>query len=382
MKNKFRILTTLIILAGGAAAVYLVAEPTISRWKADKQTREEESRNNQYQANIQRLSAKNIAVDSAGDRLLLMAIARLEQRESIDAKLQHEAHLGGLRLDGKGEYLQQGRGDLRKLRWLLESQHDGVRASLLLCMNDGVMWIDRTNATGRHIQQIDLWELRRMQKRQALETPSLGANSIPLSSQLVGNVGGLPMLLESLRANFEFTKPGVFRAPPQLGLGDQPVIGLIGRWRHSALPSVLTDLSDVPDEELSASLITERLQKRLEQSPLPEWMPLNVMVLLGQEDLFPYLIEYRSPDDQLANEELAASALFQLSREPLARLTMREVEFNRPISTVEFIYQPPSEPLWDDGTNGYVKKLEHSQAIQVAQRESGKMANLPDDQPR
>ncbi|QDU55873.1 hypothetical protein [Aeoliella mucimassa] len=381
MKNKFRILTTLIIVAGAGAAVYLVTEPTIKQWKANKQANEEATREQQYEENLLRINAANIASDPSGDRLMMMAIARLEQTESIAAKLLHEAHLGGMRIVGNGKYLQQGSGDRRQLWWLLETQHDGVRASLLQCMKDGHLWIDRVAASGRTIERIDLWELRRHQKQQSPKVPASGANSIPLSNQLTTSIGGLPKLLESLRANFEFSKPGVFRAPENLNLGDQPVIGLIGRWRTESVVNVLVDFSDVEDDDLTGELLTQRLHKRLESAPLPEWMPMNVMILLGQDDLFPYLIEYRARDDSLASIEVEQASLFQLSNEPLARLTMQGVEFNREISTVDFIYEAPREPDWDDGTTGYERRLERAEAIRVAQREAGRLASSPGDAP-
>lgn len=383
MKNKLRHLTSATIVLGVAAAAYVLAEPAIDHWRAKRQTAEQAGEENPRQQQVRRVMAENVAIDAAGDRQLLLAIARLEQRGSVTARLQHRAFINGLEIEGRGEYLQQGRGTHRHVRWLLESQHDGVRASLLQSTNGRFLWTDRHIATGRLIERVDLWQVRRMSKLRSEDATTTSENaSAPFLPQLTSSFGGLPMLLESLRTHFEFTAPGTFRAPEHLNLGAQPVIGLIGRWRPESLASIVADVSDVPREQISSEVLRNRLERQLASRDLPTRLPLNVLVLLGQNDLFPYLIEYRAAEDQLADADSPLEALFQLSREPLARLEFYDVVFDREISTVEFIYSPPDEPDWYDRTDQYVDRIERRQAVQIAQQEGRRVATGPDAQRR
>lgn len=379
MKNKLRLLTNATLVLGTIVAAYLLAEPAIQRWRAEGRQTDAAKADQRKAKNLQRVMAENIPVDPSGDHQLLLAIARLEQRASVTARIQHQAHVGGLRLDGKGEYLQQGRGTNRHVRWLLESQHGGVRASLLQTTDGRFLWTDRHIATGRNIERVDLWQLRRMSKLitdENADGPS--TESAPFAPQLAGSFGGLPTLLESLRTHFEFTAPGAFRAPENLGLGSQPVLGLIGRWRPESLATVMADLTGIDEQQLTPATMTERLEQQLSLGSLPKQLPLNVMVLLGQQDLYPYLIEYRSADDLLASNELPAQSLFQLSREPLARLEFHDVVFDREISTVEFIYEPPVEPAWYDGTDSYVERMQRHHSIHVVQQRGRRLATGQD----
>lgn len=376
MKLILRHLTTLIIVLGAAAAVYMVAKPTIQRSRAESAQAKEQEVDQRQQANLRRVLAANVKVDPNGDQQLLSAIARLEQRYSVEARLLHEAHVQGLRIDGRGEYLQRDRGNQRKVRWKLESQHDGVRASLLQIVYDNDLLIDRQTAGGQRIEKVDLWRLRR-RGRQAFGDESPGdLGSMPISPQLTASFGGLPMLLESLRTHFEFTAPGAFRAPESLGLGSQPVLGLIGRWRAESLAGVLTDLSDVSAEDISSEMLRDRLKERMAKGPLPSRLPINVMVLLGKNDLFPYLIEFRSIDDPLASDQLEPLELFQLSRQPLARLQLHDVVFDQEIAKFKFLYEPPEEP--HDVTDHYAERIEQREAVQVAQQQR-RMASGTDD---
>jgi hypothetical protein len=377
MKNKLRHLTSAILVLGFAAAVYLLAEPMVSRWRTQKAEAKSSEASNKRTNNFRRVLPANIQVDPLGDRHMLLAIARLEQIQQVTARLQHQAHVEKLRMEGRGEYLQRGRGNNRHVRWLLESQHDGVRASLLQITNGRVLWTDRNIASGRHIERVDLWQLRRMLNRTNSDDLMGGlVSSTPLSPQPATSFGGLPMLLESLRLHFEFTAPGTFRAPEHLGLGNQPVIAMIGRWRPESLAGVLATLDDVTREEITAELLLQRLEERLSSGSLPSRLPSNVLILLGQSDLFPYIIEYRSANDPLASDQAPAAALFQLSRQPLARLEFFDVTFDREPSDIEFHYDPPVEPPSYDVTNQYVDRMQRREAVQLAQQQAAKrMAN-------
>lgn len=383
MKSSLRLLTSAVIVAGGAAAAYLASEPAIKRWQAKTEQQPPEAASTQQEsaqpANpLAKILPANISVHSSGDQQLLQAIARLEQRESVTARIRQEAYVGPVAFYGAGTYRQQGRGTRRHVRWLLESQRDGVHATLLQVSDGESLWTDRNLSTGRQIEWVNLWQVRRQAKASATTLVSSAAepaDSAPFSPHFAANYGGLPSLLESLREHFEFTQPRSFR------FGNQQVLGMIGRWRPEALGQILVDTSDLQEDQIDYAILTERLSDYLATKSLPAHMPHHLLLLLGQTDQFPYLIDYRSASDALAEPGIAEADLFQLSSEPLSRLEFVDVEFNLPINSGEFIYSPPQELDRIDGTTNFIKrtqqrtrlKLVRQQAEQVAKRSGGQL---------
>ena len=372
MKSKLRILTSATLLCGLAAATYLLAEPAIERWQAKTEANE---KNSPSLSNLQQVLAANVVVDPSGSQQLLSAIARLEQRGSISARLREQAYVADLPFSGAGTYLQQGRGTKRHVRWLLQSQHEGVQATLLQISDGRFLWTDRHLASGRTIDRVDLWQLRRQAKLNAKEpglTAGAQGKSAPFSPLLGRSFGGLPMLLESLVEHFEFTAPRPFR------YRNQQVFGLVGRWRQESLSGIIAHPAPASEgQALAAADLRKALQEYLAEQALPDRIPHHVLVILGQNDLFPYLIDYRSISDPLADASLSSDALYQLSTEPLARLEFYDVAFDQPIDTSEFNYTPPADPEWLDGTAAYVQRLQRLREVQVALAQERRLATAP-----
>ncbi|MGI9457360.1 MAG: hypothetical protein ACR2NU_12420 [Aeoliella sp.] len=374
MKKSLRVLTWATLVCGFAAAAYLVAEPALERWRAEPPS--PLSNAPLGASNLALVLADNLKVDPEGGRQLLSAIARLEQRGQVTARFRLEAHLGDLTFHGapnldEPNYLHLGHGTKRYVRWYLQSQRDGVQSTMLQNSNVDFLWTDRRLGNHRYIDRVDLWQLR---KQARAETGGFGlavdeqAGSAPFSPLLGGSFGGLPMLLESLSEHFEFTTPRPFR------YGDQRVIGLVGRWRPEALAAILTDTSDLSDDKLTVEALRQQLDSYLAEHPLPSRIPHNVLVLLGQQDLFPYLIDYRGASDRLADVSLPDSALYQLSSNPLARLEFYDVRFDQQIDTSDFTYKPPPEPEWIDGTAAYLRRLDRTKRVRIALEREARVA--------
>src|SRR5690606_2422476 len=141
-------------------------------------------------------------------------------------------------------------------------------------------------ASGQYIDSVDLWELRRRTTDAVVRTPAAGeASSAPLSPMANASFGGLPMLLESLRENFEFTAPRQFRMPD-----GTEVIGLVGKWHPEALASTLLvgrkkgDKEDERPAPRTAAALRDALEEFLSESPLPERIPHHVLILVGKHD--------------------------------------------------------------------------------------------------
>jgi len=384
MKSSLRLLTSAVIVAGGAAAAYLVSEPAIKRWQANAENKAASAATaaeNESQAanSLDQILAANITVDPAGDQQLLQAIARLEQRESVTARIRQEAYVGPIAFYGAGTYRQQGRGTRRHVRWLLESQRDGVHATLLQVSDGESLWTDRNLSTGRQIEWVNLWQVRRQSKASAttlVSNMTEAPDSAPFSPHFAASYGGLPSLLESLREHFDFTQPRSFR------FGDQQVLGLIGRWRPEALAQILVDTSDLEEDQVDYAILSERLGAYFETKSLPTHLPHHLLLLLGQNDQFPYLIDYRSGSDDLSQPGMAEADLFQLSREPLSRLEFVDVEFNLPINSGEFIYSPPQELDRIDGTTNFIKRTQQRTRLRLVRQQAEQVARRSDGQLR
>ena len=259
--------------------------------------------------------------------LLAAAIRTLEGRDSISAEIQQEVDLFDKQLVGSGIYLEQRRGPLRLLRMELKLPL-ADRASSQVQVCDGTyLWIYRS--AGEKIS--DLSRIKVDEANRALEEAEATAG--PADSGLLPGLGGLPKLLRGLHQTFEFTTAdrGTFDGVP--------VWRLQGRWK----PECLLDL--LPDQRK-----TLEAGKLPNLELLPEHLPDRVVVLLGQDDLFPYRFEYRR---SLPNKEGKSP---DETSSPLVTMQLYNVQINTPIDPNRFIYNPGDlEPT--DATDAFIKSL-------------------------
>ncbi len=306
------------------------------------------------------LPLADLPTDAGGNKLLADVIARLSQRLTITARVRHRAEIDGREFFGQGTYRQDNSSDEPRIKWLLESQRDGLAATLLQVSNGRFLWTDQRLASGRKIHRVDLWQVRRQYDTALAAARQLApgqASWAATPTELTSSFGGLAMLIGSLRESFEFTKPQLFN------MGDKPVYALIGRWRPEVLADLL--LSETKRREqnkLPAEVIAA--------NPLPDRLPHHVLVLVGQQDAFPYLVEYRGAMPAAA--ELAS--LYQIVESPLARLEFFDVVFELPIDNREFDYNPPVEPEWGDNTASYMRRLDRTRRYQLAREQQEKIS--------
>ena len=111
-----------------------------------------------------------------------------------------------------------------------------------------------------------------------------------------------------------------------------PVWIVFGTWRPEALAAISPELAKQATEG-----------KPLDLKKLPPQMPEEVLLYLGQDDLFPYRIEYRR---RPMKQGKGAS---DVSREAMPILTVElyEVRLNSPIDPRQFAYQPGSLEVLD-----------------------------------
>ena len=129
-----------------------------------------------------------------------------------------------------------------------------------------------------------------------------------------------------------------------------PVFATVGHWK----PARFT--------EMTAKAAGTKPGKSRRAEKLPSRLPQEVLLIVGQADLFPYRIEYRqATDPQPVTAGDAAAIPYQLSAKPLLQLEFSDVSFNTPIAASQFDYSP-GETQWNDRTTEQLQKLRHERA--------------------
>ena len=305
---------------------------------------------------------------AVGDRLLMQAAGQLERRASVSARLRHQVAIDGKQLYGVGSYWQQGSGEELKVR--LELQIAGQEAKLIQVSNSRFLWIDRRLPTGRNVTRIDLRQLRADPILTASNLDEIQpgeANWSAMQPELTAHSGGLPSLIVALEENFSFLPPQAMRlaiAPP---LASQPtnvpVFAVVGHWKHAQLLALLKN------DKAKESGDTESKHEDFAQMvhSLPERFPHEVLLLVGQADLFPYRIEYRRLETPLPSGNDAPPIPYQLSVHPMVVLELSDVTFDAPIAAGQFDYAP-GDADWVDHTAVLLERLRRDRRGQVATR--------------
>jgi hypothetical protein len=283
----------------------------------------------------QRAEANDQGPQTVGDRLVLQAATQLERRDSVAARLRHKVDLDGLELKGVGSYWQQGRGESLRVR--MELRIMGQQSSLLEVSNGRFLWTDIRLPTGRNVTRIDLRQLRSdpLLAGDGNELAPGQASWSPMQPELAASTGGLPALLTSLSKNFTFLAPQAMRltfSPPLVEETTSiPVFAVVGRWKPERLAELLS--------------IGKSAAGSPEPAELPARFPQEVLLLVGQADLFPYRLEYR----RNVSTAPGTTVPYQLSADPMVVLELSDVAFNAPIAASQFDYTP-GDTEWNDRT--------------------------------
>jgi hypothetical protein len=138
-------------------------------------------------------------------------------------------------------------------------------------------------------------------------------------------------------------------APP---LADEPttipVFVVVGRWRAEKLAALVGEKAAGGGRGADGS----DQQPQLSES-LPKRFPGEVLLLVGQSDLFPYRIEYRRVAEQAPG---GGAASYQLSAHPMVVMALSDVAFDVPIAAGQFDYTP-GDADWVDQTAQYRERL-------------------------
>jgi hypothetical protein len=256
--------------------------------------------------------------------LLQTAIRTLEGRDSVTARLRYEVNLFDKRLVGAGSYAEQRPGRDNLLRMELKLQLGDESSSLVIVGDGRYLWQHRSLPSETTLTRVDLVRVVR-----AMDQP--GAMPWRTNQPGLPGVGGLPKLLRGLDASFDFAKA----EDGTWGKHKQRVWRLTGQWNRAELLRLL------PKQK-------ERIEKGEppDLNKLPHYLPDAVVVLLGQEDRFPYRIEYHrttvEPDDQRPG--------------PMMGIDLYEVRLNVPLDRSQFIYNPGATQF-SDQTDALMESL-------------------------
>jgi len=265
-------------------------------------------------------------------QLLRGAIGALDVPQTLSLRMRQKVELFGQRLIGEGRYWQQGRGQQRRLRLELKMPIAGQVSTLTQVCDGDYLWIHQElpaadgkndNDDGSDDPQISLTQIDARRVRRAVARAQARGRA-DLSMRGLA-LGGLPMLITSLEACFEFDVD-------QKVAADAPLWTLVGHWKPEKLALFLPDQAQ-----------TIAAGKPADLSRLDPQIPHEVVVQLGRADLFPYRIEFRRTDGDGATV-------------PVLTMILEGVVLNQPLDPLLFQYEPRDQKR-SNGTERYLRHL-------------------------
>lgn len=274
---------------------------------------------------------------SQGDVFMIEVLATMERRTNVSARLRHQSRLAGETQLGRGHFWQQGAGPQRVSRWEMQTQITGETASYVQVFDGRYLWSDRHLPSGRQVHRLDVANLKNRLRSSTRMSTSLTEQASLLSAAEFR--GGISQLLAELLTRYQFDPP----RPTQLnGLA---VSALVGRWRPEQL-AVMSEGADATTPD----------------SSWPQQLPHHVLVLVGQSNLFPYVLEFRRASDAFLIETLAG---LKPAPDPLVRYEIFEVHFADAIDASLFQFKP-GDVDWSDETTLVFEQLSKQQAAATA----------------
>jgi len=263
---------------------------------------------------------------NSGNVLMVRMLENFERHASMTAKVRHQCRLYDDTLVGSGNYWQQGSGDQSLTCFEMQTQMAGKTASFIQIYDGKHLWTDRNFQSGRMVRRL---EVARLQS--SLAAGGKGAYQKRLAAASVR--GGVSQMLADLQHRFDFDPP----LPMQLN--GTPVHALVGHWRKSGLKELWPDF-DTTTEEGEA----------------PEWpaqLPHHVLLLVGQGNLFPYVIEHRRFEDAYLVDTVTG---LRPANDPLLRYELFNVQFAVAIDPQKFVYKTGGVE-WTDETMAVMGRL-------------------------
>jgi hypothetical protein len=223
------------------------------------------------------------AVDA--QHLVWQAAQQLIKEDVLQADIQQQINLYDQQLVGTGQYRHFGKGNNKRLRLELKLQAGGQLTSLTQVSDGRHLWTREAFPGGTVLSRIDLRRVRIA--LQLASDPEQGP-----SPQNWVVLGGLPRLLSSLHAQFQFGQVSSGH------LGSTPVWVVEGHWKADVL---------------------EKLKNRFPRQDglLPPHLPDSVRLVLGRGGvfpLFPYEVQYLRESGARVAEPIMTLQLRRVTR--------------------------------------------------------------------
>lgn len=271
----------------------------------------------------------------SGDVFMAEVLAAMERRSNVTAKLRCQTRLSNETLIGAGNFWQLGAGPQRMTRWEMQTQLDDKAASCVQVFDGRYLWTDRHFPSGRQVHRLDVGNLKaRLRSNTAVTATTSGWEDLVNSAEFRG---GLSQILADLLRRYQFDSP---RPTEVRGFALQ---ALIGHWR----PEQFAELCSIQGAD----------------QPWPAQLPHHVLVMIGRNNLFPYIIEFRRAAD--ADMASNLSGMKPVS-DPLTRYEVFEVRFADAIDSTVFQFKP-GDVDWSDETSLVYDRVIKQQSTGAAQ---------------
>lgn len=254
----------------------------------------------------------------SGDAYVAEVLSVMERRANVTARLRSQTRLSDNTLVGTGHFWQLGAGPQRLTRWEMQTQIADKTTSYVQVFDGRYLWTDRHLPSGRQVHRLDVGNLKaRLRGNPANSNGSNEWESLILGAEYRG---GVSQLIAELLKRFHFDPP---RATQLNGFA---VEALIGRWRPEQFAELCPSLT--------------------EETPWPEQLPQHVLLLVGQSNFFPYIVEFRREADAELAENVSG---LKPAQDPLVRYEIFEVRFADAIDATVFQFKP-GDVDWSDET--------------------------------
>jgi hypothetical protein len=251
--------------------------------------------------------------------LLDGAVRSVESRRFISARVKQQGEMFGQPITGEGRYFEVREGRIPSIRFELAVEVGTASTSLVQVCNGVTLWTYRKIASEERWSKIDVVRAITAMDQAAVNAPPTAASCSP-------GLGGLGRLVRGLNAEFEFTS---VVAEQLRGL---PVWRLTGEWRRAQLLKLLPDQKEAIEKGHLVDL-----------TRLPHQLPDSVVLFLGQDDSFPYRIDYFRGVPRAEPWRPMGLEFFELN-------------FNGPIDSGQFLFTPGSQEI-SDRTDEFIRRL-------------------------
>jgi hypothetical protein len=251
--------------------------------------------------------------------LLDRAVRAVESRRFISAQIKQQGELFGHQITGVGQYYELRQGQIPRIRLELTVEVGSVPTSLMQVCNGRTLWTYQKLPNGETLSKLDAVRAIAALEQAAAKQPRTAVSSSP-------GLGGLGRLMRGLNSQFEFTSVVAEQ------LDGLPVWKLSGGWKPAQLARLLPNQKDAIEKGRTPDL-----------TRLPAHLPDSVTLYLGQEDCFPFRIDYLRSVPKASPRRLMGLEFFNLN-------------FNGPIDSSQFLFTPGNVNI-TDRTDEFVHSL-------------------------